>query len=238
MINRKKNFLNCETCPGRKNSIFCHLEGEALIELNQEKNANLYKKGQNLFLEGNPAFGLFCIHTGKVKVTKSNAEGGETIVRVLSNGDVVGHRSLFSKSPYTASATVIEEGKICFVSKDVVQSLIQKEPRISFDIINRLSHEMGAAEEKLASMAQKNVRERFAETLLLLKESFGTETDVGILLDIKLTREEIAQMVGAAPENIIRLVTSFKDEGLIAQDKRQLVLLDVSAIENEAALGL
>lgn len=238
MPTRKKVNLNCQTCPGRSKSIFCELEGQALQELDDSKNANVYKKGQNLFLEGNLPFGLFCVHSGKVKITKTNSEGQETIVRVVQNGDVVGHRSLFSNSPYTASATVLEEGKICFVSKDTVQSLIQKEPRLSYTIINRLSQEMGIAEEKLASMARKNVRERFAETLLLLKENFGVETDQGLLLDIKLTREEMAQMVGAAPENIIRLITSFKEEGYLLQEKKQLILINIEALEKEAGIDI
>jgi CRP-like cAMP-binding protein len=234
---KKKTVLSCDNCPGRPKSIFCHLEDKALQELDQSKNANVYKKGQNLFLEGNPPFGLYCLHSGKVKISKTNSEGDETIVRIVHKGDVVGHRSLFSNSPYTASATVIEEGTICFVSKDTIQSLIKMEPQLASEIISRLSKEMGAAEERLASMARKNVRERFAETLLLLKENFGVHQDNGVLLDIKLTREEMAQMVGAASENIIRLITDFKESGYLVQDKKYLILKDIEAIEKEASLG-
>ncbi len=130
--------VSCDNCPGRPKSIFCHLEDKALQELDQSKNANVYKKGQNLFLEGNPPFGLYCLHSGKVKISKTNSEGDETIVRIVHKGDVVGHRSLFSNSPYTASATVIEEGTICFVSKDTIQSLIKMEPQLASEIISRL----------------------------------------------------------------------------------------------------
>jgi CRP-like cAMP-binding protein len=234
---KKRTTLNCHTCIGRTKGIFCNLKGASLDELDESKNSNIYKKGQNLFVEGNPAFGLFCIHSGKVKITKSNSEGSETIVRIVTSGDLVGHRSLFSDSPYAASATVIEEGTVCFVSKETIKSLIEKEPPLAFEIINRLSKEMGIAEEKLASMARKSVRERFAEMLLLLKENFGVKNETGILLDIKLTREEMSQMVGAASENIIRLITDFKELGYIAQNKKQIILLNIKAIEKEAALG-
>ena len=236
MTLRKKPQLDCHTCPGRMNSIFCDLEQAALAELNQSKNANTYKKGQNLFIEGNPPFGLFCVHSGRVKIYKTNADGSETIVRLLGSGDVAGHRSLFSNSPLRASATVIEEAHVCFVSRDTVHSLVQKDPHLCCEIVNRIGREMGAAEEKLASMARKSVRERFAETLLLLKESFGVATDEGIKLEIRLTREEVAQIVGAASENIIRLVSEFKEQGYISQDQRYLILLDVPAIEKEASL--
>ncbi len=236
---RKRPELNCETCPGRMKSIFCGLKGDELNQLNSNKNVNVYKKGQNLFLEGNPAYGLFCLHSGKVKVTKSDSQGRETIVKLVQKGGVIGHRSLFSKSPYAASATVIEDGMICFVSKETVNSIIQQSPSLALEIIDRLSQEMGASEEKLASMARKNVRERFAEMLLILKENFGKSLEGNeTLLNIKLTREEMGQIVGAAPENIIRLVTEFKSLGLIRVEKKDIVLVDVPGIEEEASLGV
>lgn len=234
----KKPNLNCETCSGRKNSVFCDLHGAELTFLNNNKNSNLYKKGQNLFIEGNPPFGLFCVHSGKVKVTKTNSDGKETIVRIASSGDILGHRSLFSDSPYTASATLLEDGIVCFVGKQTIRDLIQKDPTLSFNIINKLSQQMGAAEERLASFARKSVRERFAEMLLLLKENYGTESNGTVRLDIKLTREEMASMVGAAPENIMRLMTDFKNDGLLEEDKKVITLTNVAAIEKEAALGL
>lgn len=234
---KRKNDLNCATCPGRPHSIFCKLEGESLQLLNEQKNSNVYKKGQNLFLEGNPPFGLFCIHSGKVKVTKTTSDGKETIVRVAANGDVLGHRSLFSDSPYAATATVIEEGMICFVGKQSVNDLIKKDPSLAIQIINRLSKQMGAAEERLASMARKSIRERFAETLLLFNEAHGIKEEGRVRLDIILSREEMAAVVGAAPENIIRLITEFKDAGYIEQEKKTIYLLNIPALEEIAGIA-
>lgn len=233
----KRYELNCETCSGRGKSIFCDLQGENLKKLDTEKNSNLYKRGQDLFLSGNPPFGLYCVHSGKVKLTKIDNDGKETIVRIAGAGDVLGHRSLFSGSPYTASATVMEDGLICFVSKETIKSLITKEPQLSFNIIGRISKEMGAAENKLASMARKSVRERFAETLLLLKENFSVIEDNKIKLDIRLTREELASMVGAASENIIRLMTEYKESGYIEQNGKVIYILDLESIEQEANLS-
>lgn len=205
--------------------------------LNSQKNANLYKKGQNLFLEGNPPFGLFCVHSGKVKLTKVSSDGKETIVRLASSGDVLGHRSLFSDSPYSATATVVEDGMICFVSKQTVSDLIKTDPPLAIQIINRLSVQMGQAEERLASMARKSIRERFAETLLLFKESYGVQEGERVRLDISLSRDELASIVGAASENIIRLITEFKDDGYIEQEKKTLYLLNIPALEQIAGIG-
>lgn len=236
-MQNKSLQLNCHTCSGRTKSIFCDLHAAELSKLDSEKNANHYKKGQNLFLSGNPPFGMYCVHKGQVKITKTSAEGKETIVRIVGEGGVLGHRSLFSESPYTASATVMSDSVICFVSKQTIHDLIKADPRLSHKIISRVSEEMGAAEDKLASMARKSVRERFAETLLLLKENFGVKEDGKIRLDIKLTREEIASMVGAASENITRLITDYKNEGYISQVGKVIYIEDLSALEREASLG-
>lgn len=235
---KAKPMLNCHSCSGRAKSIFCNLTKEAVGLLDSGKNANIYKKGQSLFIEGNPPFGLYCLHSGKIKITKTNAEGKETIVRLASQGDVLGHRSLFSDSPYTASATVIEESIVCFVSKKTIMELIKQDPSLSFEIMTKISLQMGAAEERVASLSQKSQRERFAELLLLLKESYGERGEDGrIRLDIKLTREEMASMIGAASENLIRLVSEFKRDGIIEQEGKVLYLVDITEIEKKANLG-
>lgn len=236
-MQKKALKLNCLTCSGRAKSIFCDLHQQEIEMLNNEKSSNHYVKGQNLFLTGNPPFGLYCIHSGQVKVSKVNAEGRETIIRIIGQGGILGHRSLFSDTPYSASATVMSDSIICFVSKQTIKSLIKEDPALSFNIISKVSSEMGAAEDKLASMARKSVRERFAEMLLLLKENFGVIEDKKIKLDVRLTREEMSSMVGAASENITRLITDFKKEGFISQNGKDIYIENIDEIEKEASLG-
>ncbi len=236
---KAKPALNCHTCSGRGKSVFCNLTKEGVELLNTSKNENVYKKGQSLFIEGNPPFGLYCLHSGKIKITKTNTEGKETIVRLVGQGDILGHRSLFSNSPYTASAVIIEEALVCFISKKTILDLIKRDPALSFEIMTKISLQMGVAEERVASLAQKSQRERFSELLLLLKESYGVaEKDGRIRLDIRLTREEMASMIGAASENLIRLVSEFKKDGLVEQEGKTLYLKEVSEIEKRANLGI
>lgn len=236
-MDTKKITLNCNTCLGRPKGIFCDLHKTELEILDKEKNPNFFKKGQHLFLAGNPPVGLYCLHSGKIKVTKSDSEGKETIIRIVSSGGIVGHRSLFSKEPNKASAKVLEDGVVCFVSKKTVMELIQADPKLSYNIIDKISKEMGAAEDRLASMAKKSIKERFAETLLLLNESFGVREGETIKLEIKLTREELGSMIGAASENISRLISEFKSKGYLSEVGKDIYIDDVKGIESEASLG-
>lgn len=225
--------LNCENCQSRGKGIFCDLEHASLDEVSKNKVMNTYKKGQVIFYQGNPAFGLYCINSGKIKITKTGNDGKESIVRLATGGDVLGHRSLFSNENYSATATALEDTAICFLDKKFIFKAIQEQPTIAMNIIQKLSREMGSAEAKSANMFQKNVRERLAELLLTLGQSYGVKENERTRIDIKLTREEIASMIGTASETVIRFMTEFKDEGLIEQEGKVIYITD-----EEGLLGL
>lgn len=236
MATEPKNH-NCEKCLSKSKGIFCQLEHEELAEVNNHKVVNLYKKGQIIFHQGNPPFGLYCISTGKIKVTKVGNDGKESIVRLATGGDVLGHRSLFSNENYSASATALEDTTICFLDKKFILQAIQEQPSIALNIIQKMSRQMGMAEAKSAAMFQKNVRERLAELLLSLGKSYGVKGSEGIRIDIKLTREEIASMIGTASETVIRTMGEFKEEGMIKQEGKVIILADEAALLEEANLS-
>lgn len=217
----------CVNCPSINQGVFCNLDSPELEEISQHKVMNTYKKGQTLFVQGNHPFGLYCINSGNIKVTKTGQDGKESIVRIAKGGDVLGHRSLFTSDFYTATATALEETKVCFIDKKYILKVIKEQPTVSLQVINKLSRDMGAAENKVSSYHQKNVRERLAELLLILKESHGVKLEDGsIKLDIKLTREEMATMIGTANETLIRFISEFKEEGLIQQLGKTLVITE------------
>ena len=218
--------VDCEHCHSRGKGIFCELEKVALNDVSHNKVMNNYKKGQTIFFQGNPPFGLYCINSGKIKVSKIGNDGKESIVRIAGPGDVLGHRSLFADENYTATATVMEDSAICFIDKKFIYKALQDEPSIALNLIQKLSREMGSAEERTAAMSQKNVRERLAELFLMLKKTYGIQENNRWRLDIKLTREEIASMVGTANETVIRFISEFKDEGLIEQEGKTIFIVD------------
>ncbi len=219
--------VSCDKCHSVEKGIFCDLEQAALAEVSHNKVMNSYKKGQTIFFQGNPPFGLYCIAQGKIKVSKVGNDGKESIVRIAGPGDVLGHRSLFSKESYSATATVIEDAAICFLDKNYIYGALKTDPTIALNLIQKLSKDMGAAESRNASLSQKSARERLAELLLTFMKNYGQdETDGRVRLDIKLNRDEIASIVGTAHETIIRLISEFKDEGILEQEGKTIFILD------------
>ncbi len=222
----KSRIIDCEKCTNKEKSVFCGLEDAPLSSISHNKVMNNYKKGHTIFFQGNPPFGLFCINEGKVKIAKIGNDGKESIIRIAGPGDVLGHRSLFSRENYTATATVIEDASVCFIDKKFIYKVLHDEPSLAINMIQKLSREMGIAEARSTSMVQKNVCERLAELLLSLMKAYGVQEEGRWRLNIKLTREEIASIIGTANETVIRFISDFKHEGLIEQEGKTLYILD------------
>lgn len=238
MILDKKKPSHCEHCPSYGKGIFCELKSHVLDDLSDHKVHNNYKRGQTLFMEGTPPFGLFCVSKGNIKLVKSDSNGKESLIRIVKEGDILGHRSLFSDQNHKATAIALEDTSVCFIDKKYIHGLVEEEPSVAFNLISKLSNSLGLSEERLASLSQKSVRERVSEFLLLLKSSHGKERDEGILIDLKLTREEMASAIGTATETLIRFLSELKEENIIRSEGKKLVILDQEKLIHFANLDL
>lgn len=234
----KSKKLDCINCPSQGKGIFCELEKVALEDIDSHKIVNTFKKGQTLFVQGNPPYGMYCISSGNIKVTQIGADGKESIVRIASSGDVLGHRSIFTDHYYNATATAIDETQVCFLDKKYILKMVEEKPSVACNLIARLGRDLGAAENRISSFYQKNVRERLAELLLLLKESHGVREDNNrIKLDIKLTREEMASIIGTASETLIRFMSELKQEGYIEQSGKIIYIINEEGLIEFANLA-
>lgn len=227
--------LSCQHCKARFGSIFCKAEGEQLATLNAARVCSLYKKGQIIFQEGAYSFGIYCINSGKIKLSHSGDDGREQIIRLVKAGDIMGYKALLSGERYTATAIALEDAQVCFIPKDLFLSVLQSDPTLSLEMMRILSSELRKAELKITHLAQKPVRERLAETLLFIHETYGVESD-GQTLNVRLSREEIANLVGTATESAIRLLSEFKKEGMIELEGKKIRLLNMKGLIKTANL--
>ena len=234
----KQAKLDCETCASRLLGVLCSLDEPALEDCNQHKTTNHYKKGQVIFYEGNQAYGFYCVFSGRVKLYKSGVDGRQQIVRIAGPGDLLGYRSLFADEPYHATAEALEEATICCIDKNAFFPVLTKNPKLSLNIIKKLSKELRAAEDLATSIAQRSVRERMAELLLMLKEAYGKPGKKGTRIDLQLSREELADMIGVTQETAIRLLSEFKKDGYIEVHEREITILNPKAILETARLEI
>ncbi len=233
----KKNIsIGCAYCGTRQHSLFNDLTDRDISVLTQGKTCIKYKKGQTLFYEGTRPMGLFCINSGKVKVFKMSSEGKEQILDLSKPGDFLGYRALISEEFYNASATVIEEAAICYIPKINFLEILNTNPKFFQKMMKAVCHELGVMEDKLVTIAQKSVRERLATTLLMLKETYGMEGEESVLIDIALSREDLANIIGTATETVIRLLSEFKNDQLISLEGKKIKIVDSNGLMKEADL--
>lgn len=234
----KRSKLDCATCSSRLLGVLGSLEGAEIKDCDAHKTTNVYSKGQVIFSAGNASYGLHCIFSGRVKLYQTGMDGREQILRIAGPGDLLGYRTLFLKEPYSVTAEVIEDATICCIDKTTFFSLLGKNQGLALSIIKKLSKELQEAENLATSIAQRSVRERMAELLLLLKESYGKPAKRGIEINLHLSREELAHMIGITQETAIRLLSDFKKEGLIEVENRDIMITNVEKLIEAAHLDL
>jgi CRP/FNR family transcriptional regulator len=229
------DILQCNHCEQRFNSLLCKGKPVFLEEMITHKVCNTYKKGQTLFNEGSHPFGIYCINSGKVKLAHIGDDGKEQITRLLKSGDVIGYRALLSGDRYGASAVALEDTQVCFIPKEFFITLLKNDSSLALEMMRVLSDELHKTELKLTHLAQKPVRERMAETLLMIKETYGYEKD-GTTLDVRLSREEIANLVGTATESTIRVLSEFKKDNIVELDGKKIKIINHAKLVRTANL--
>ena len=218
MIEKSHKFVTCENCLSRKNSLFGTFCNDEVVDINDSKSCNFYKKNQPLFLDGGIPRGVFCVNSGKIKIFAQGEEGKEQIIHIAKAGEIVGFRAMFSGDPYKVSAYTLEECNLCFISKADFLNLVDTNISLRNGIMKELSKELTERAGFITSMAQKSVRERLAYVLILLDDIYDGEM-------INLTREDLANYVGTATETLIRLLKDFKDEDVIKTHIRKIEIL-------------
>lgn len=206
-------------------------------ELNElQINKTSFENTRGFFLnqKGSCADGAYCIASGHAKVIWPMNDGKESIVKIVSPGDMAGYRCLFSEETFRATAVALGPIKGCFIAKENFNDLLKNNQNFNTEILMRMGKEIKLSEQRLHSFCQKNVRERMAEALLILKDSCGRLEEGKWILDIQLTREEIGSWIGSVKETVVRCLSDMKEEKVIELNGSNIALLNISALESIA----
>ena len=220
---------NCQNCNLEFITIFKKLAPEQINYLTANKTCNVVKKGTVLYQEGNRISGVYCVNQGILKIFKTGTEGKEQIIKFAQKGDIVGYRSVIISEPACTSVKVLEDAVLCYIPSQDFYHLLKENSEFGVEMLQIACKELGEANDYLTDIAQKSVKERLAEILLHLKEEFGVNNE-GII-NITLTREELANIIGTATESVIRLLSEFKSDGLIELQGRKIKLIDLQRLK-------
>lgn len=196
-------------------------------KINPERLTISLKKGDILFKEGGPVLGIFFIYKGKVKVYNTGAQKRTQIVRFASSGSIVGHRGFGSLNNYPIGASALEDSIVCFIPRQLFFDTLVDNPPLTMELLNFYADELRRTENKLLSLSQMTVKQKLAECFITLSEIYGTTVKNGTsFLDVKLSRQDFADVIGSSIEEVIRTISQMKKEGLIVADGKSIGIPD------------
>ena len=204
---------------------FSDLSKNELLEISQKFSEKEFRKGEYLFWEGEPASYLYVIKSGKVKVLKHSAGGKEIVLEVVTPGEICGGGTIFSDIQY-ASARAEEKSRVYSLSKRDLLSLLKTQEGLAQGVISFLGRKLMQAHEMMIGLISGKVEKRLAALLLGLSEKHGTPFPGGIKINLKFTRQDMADSVGTTVETAIRVMSRFRKEGILGSSSKDIVIKD------------
>jgi CRP-like cAMP-binding protein len=211
--------------------MFKPLSDEDIIEIKDYVITESYRKKESIFTEGDSAEWLYFVSEGKVKITKLSQDGKEIILELIHPLDVFGAIAVLKSFPYPANAVAMEDSKVLKISKQNLMRVLDRFPFVMHSFIDSLGDRLRDSHEATKNIALEKVGSRIAALLLKLSEQMGTDTPEGREIGLKLTKQDIAEMVGTTVETSIRTMSRFKRDGLIKEMAGKIIIINPSGLE-------
>ncbi|WP_299108499.1 Crp/Fnr family transcriptional regulator [uncultured Winogradskyella sp.] len=204
---------------------------DSIQEFMEDRSTITCKNGQQFVMEGAPTNGLFFVNKGKAKVLKTGIYGKEQILRFVNDGEIIGHRGFGIREKYSVSAVALEDSVLCNFTDDTLKRMLKVIPELTYDLMLFYAYELNKTESKVKAIAQMSVREKVIDALLYINRKFGCNHRG--LLDIKLSRKEIAGFAGTTNEQVTRVISVLKKEELIFTMGKRIGIVNVELLSKE-----
>ncbi len=178
-----------------------------------------FATGTNIITIEHPGDVIFFIVSGTVKVHVEQASGNDVVLAILGRGDTVGEMSLLDSAGRSASVITLEETTLLWMDRQTFQNCLQEIPALALNLVRMLSQRVRLANEQIQTLATLDVYGRVARQLLAFAEKYGETSPGGqVLIPIRLTQGDIADLVGASRKRVNQVIVSFKNLSLVSVD--------------------
>jgi len=232
-------FSPSDECPGcelRNDSFFCNVSPQTARDLTDIRRTTSYPAGAILFMEGEPARGVYIICQGRVKLLTTNTDGKTLIFKIAKPGDILGLNPAISGTPHEITAETLQPAQLAYVSREDFVKFIKEHGDACLRVAQHLGRDCHSAYEVIRSIGLSNsVEEKLAR--FLVEWSAGAPvTNGGLRVKLALTHEEIAQLIGCSRESVSRSFSEFKRKRLVEVNGSTLLVQNKAALENLATL--
>jgi len=220
-----------ETSYFKQVSFFADLPEEEIQVLSSATKRRTFRAGEVIFHRDDPGQVLYMIKEGKVKICNISPDGQEVSLAVLGKGEYFGEFALLDGLPRSADAVALEKVESYTLQRSDFHNIILKNPKIAILVLEALSKRLRNTDQMVEDLIFLDVYGRVAKKLLELADAHGVKTDEGVRIDVRLTQQELASMVGASRESVNKVLGYFTDKNFISTDKHRITIHHIADLK-------
>ena len=217
--------------------LFEALDEEGASALRAEMHRADIARGERLFGEGDVGDKLYVVLDGKIKLTRTAADGRENLLSVIGPGEMFGELSLFDPRPRTQTATALTDTRLAALDHQALRDWVTDRPDMALHLLRALAQRLRRTNEVMTDLVFTDVPGRVAKALLDLADRFGLQRPDGLQVNHDLTQEELAQLVGASRETVNKALADFVSRGWIQLSAKSVLLVDPERLRRRARLA-
>jgi CRP/FNR family cyclic AMP-dependent transcriptional regulator len=211
-------------------SLFANLDPSSLQQLAQVMRRRTFRPGEAIFHRDDPGQVLYIIKDGRVRIRLTSAEGQEVALAVFGAGESFGEMAILDGQPRSADAIAIDKVEVYTLQRTDFVQVVRNHPDIAIELMRLLSERIREANQMVEDLIFLDVYGRVAKKLLELSEEYGITTDEGVRIDLRLTQQELASMVGASRESVNKVMGYFTNKSYISTDKHKITILRLAEL--------
>lgn len=227
-----KKVHNCKECVYRSWA-FKNLSADELKLINDKKTERYYRKGENICLEGEEISSFMYLQSGLVKLYKTEVNSKEHIISIAKPKDFIGLLSIFSNTKHIYSITALEDSIVCFVDLDIIRNLIKTNGIFAIDFFEKISSVSDSVIKTRIDINTRQLRGRIAYILLF----FAKHIYDSYKFNLPISRKEVAELIDMSTENVIRVLSEFRKDGLIEIEGKNIEIINIEKLEKIYELG-
>ena len=214
--------------------LFSALDPEAAAALRASMVELRARKGDVIFVEGEPGDRLYIVVEGKVVLGQAAPDGRETLLAVQGPGEMFGELSLFDPGIRTSTATALTDAVVLGLGREALRPWLTGRPEVAEALLQALAQRLRRTNEAMSDLVFSDVPGRVSKALLELNEKFGVERNGEWFVEHDMTQEELAQLVGASRETVNKALADFASRGWVRLEPRSVVILDIERLARRA----
>lgn len=217
--------------------LFKSLSEEGLDAVLAQAQSSRLQEGEFAFRQGDIAERFFLLLHGQLKVMQTTPDGEQIVVRYVSPGEIFGIAHAMGRPDYPATAIAVKESLLLAWPSAVWGPLMQGNANLAANALQTVGRRLQDAHSRIKELSTEEVEQRVARALLRLVDQSGRATDGGILIDFPITRQDIAEMTGTTLHTVSRLMSAWKERGLVDSGRRRITVCDMNELVRLAEGG-